>query len=196
MTQDEPLGWVLGLVALLLGGLAVGGFLFLQGRSTPAGTAAPVGRAAPAELSGPAWPTELAGLDTPQLQALVEADPAALAPRLRLAHRFLDASDHRRALEHYMSVLEQDPRNAEALSHAGWIAFSSGDVETAERMVRTSLEVQPDVPEALWFLANIRLYGRNDPQAALRVLQSLQRREDLTLDFRAEVDRLAADAAR
>lgn len=126
--------------------------------------------------------------------AAAEAQPHGLGGRLRLAHEFFDARDHQRALAEYLAILDHDPRNAEALSHAGWIAFESGDVDMAERLVRQSLHQQPDGPEALWFLANIRLHGRADPSSALRPLRTLLARPDLSTDFRGEVERLESEA--
>ena len=164
-TAPGPPSWVLALVALVVGGLAVGGFLLLQAQTGPN-----------APVAQPPHPQESA------------ADPNG--QRLRLAHRFFDLRDHRTALEHYMKVLDRDPRNPEALSHAGWIAFSSGDVDTGERLARSSLEAEPNGPEALWFLAHVRLYGRDDPWSALPPLETLRARTDLSDEFRLEVDRL------
>ncbi|MGH8906270.1 MAG: tetratricopeptide repeat protein [Egibacteraceae bacterium] len=171
--QASPRPWVLGILALLLGGLVVGGFL-AAGRAP--------GRADPAEV------------DIARLERLVKAQPDAIVVRLRLAHRYFDARDHQRALAEYMAVLNRDPRNAEALSHAGWIAFEAGDVDMGERLIGSSLARQPDGPEALWFLANLRLYGRADPPEAVEPLETLLARRDLSADFRAEVERLLAEA--
>lgn len=119
-----------------------------------------------------------------------------LVGRLRTAHEFFDARDHQRALTEYLVILRESPRNPEALSHAGWIAYQSGDLEMGERLVRQSLSQQPDGPEALWFLANIRLYGRHDPGSAVRPLRTLLARSDLSADFRGEVEQLMTEASR
>ncbi|MGH8932682.1 MAG: tetratricopeptide repeat protein [Egibacteraceae bacterium] len=163
--SQEPGPWILGLGALLLGALAIGAFLLLQSKT---------------------YPEERAGVAV--------AEPDGLAARLRLAHRYFDARDHQRALAEYLAILDQDPANVEALSHAGWIAFESGNLDMGERLVRQSLRRQPDGPEALWFLANIRLYGRQDPETAVPPLRALLARQDLSPGFRGDVERLMTEA--
>jgi hypothetical protein len=123
----------------------------------------------------------------------VGIDRDTLVGRLRAAHEFFDARDHQRALREYLAILRDWPQNPEALSHAGWIAYESGEVEMGERLVRQSLHQQPDGPEALWFLANIRFYGRHDPGSAVRPLRALLARSDLSTDFRGEIERLMTE---
>jgi len=74
-----------------------------------------------------------------------------------------------------------------------------GDVELAtisqaQRYVDQALELAPANQEALWFRANIELYGRSDPAAALAVLAQLQQRDDLEATVRAQVADLVAVA--
>ena len=133
------------------------------------------------------------------LEAAVRADPRDWALRLRLAHRYFDAGDYEEALQHYLVVLQaggdeppSDVERAEALSHAGWVAFESGEFATAHRLAGESLALRPEDPEALWFVANIRAYGLGDRQGAVAPLEELAARDELAPRFREEVERLLA----
>src|SRR4051812_19453862 len=62
-------------------------------------------------------------------QALVYAAELPPGPewQLRAAHLLLDVGDPRRALDRYVSVLNTEPGNVDALSGAGEAAFAVGD---------------------------------------------------------------------
>lgn len=82
--------------------------------------------------------------------------------RLQLAHRFFEQQDLDPALEHHLAVLDREP-HPEALSRVGWITFLSGEPQLAEQLLEESLDRELDDPVALWFLANVRLYGARRP---------------------------------
>lgn len=113
-----------------------------------------------------------------EMEQVVAANPDVVPMRLRLAHRYLDEGQMRKAFEHYMAVLDREP-HPEAMSHLGWIVFNDGDVDLALQLLETSRQGAPDDPETWWFLANVHLYGRDDPAAAIPLLEQLARRDDL-----------------
>jgi hypothetical protein len=55
------------------------------------------------------------------------------------------------------------------------------------RYVEQALVQDPANVEALWFKANIALYGPSDPARALSVLAQLQQRAELTPEIREQV---------
>lgn len=123
----------------------------------------------------------------------VVADNSDIVPmRLRLAHRYLDDEEYDKAVDHYLEVLDRAP-DPEAMSHLGWLLFLDGEAELASELVETSLQRRPDETEALWFLANIRLYGQERPADAVPLLEQLLRRSDLGTQ-RDDVTRAMDDA--
>jgi tetratricopeptide (TPR) repeat protein len=131
---------------------------------------------------------------TEEMEQVVAANPDVVPMRLRLAHRYLDGGQMRQAFEHYMAVLEREP-HPEALSHLGWILFDDGDVDLAIELLEASRQRNPGDAETLWFLANVQLYGRQDPDAALPLLQQLAARDDLGTQ-REQVEQTLQDARR
>lgn len=128
-----------------------------------------------------------------EMAAVVEANPEIVPMRLRLAHRYLDDGQPSPALAEYLEVLKRvdDP---EASAHAGWIVFNDGRTDLARELLDASLAARPDDPEAMWFLANVALFGEDDPEQALRLADALLARDDLG-DQRGDVEELA-DLAR
>ena len=142
-------------------------------------------------IDGPRW--DLAQVTNEEMEQVVAANPGVVDMRLRLAHRYLDEGEFMDAYDHYMAVLEREP-NPEAMSHLGWVVFSDGQVDLALELLDASRRRDPGNAETLWFLANVELYGRDDPDAALDLLERLQRRDDL--QQRDQLDRTIAVARR
>ena len=110
-----------------------------------------------------------------------------------LAHRYLDGGDYLAAARHYLVALRQEPRNVEASSHYGWLLLQLDDPQQAADYVDQALAQDPQEVEALWFKANIALYGLSDPNTAVTVLEQMQGRE-LPADVRGQVDQLLQQA--
>ena len=125
-----------------------------------------------------------------EMEAVVAENPDIVPMRLRLAHRYLDQGDYEAAFRHYRAVLDRED-DPEAMSHLGWVLFNQGEPELAEQLIEASLDREPAEPEALWFLANVRLLGTDDPAGALAPLNQLVERSDL-----ADEDREAVEEAR
>lgn len=135
---------------------------------------------------------DLSEVTTEEMAAVVAENPDVVPMRLRLAHRYLDAGEDREALAHYLEVLERDD-HPEAMSHVGWILFNDGRAALADQLITESLERAPDDAEAMWFLANVRLYGTGDTEGAIDLLEQLLERDDLG-DQRTAVQQALTEA--
>jgi tetratricopeptide (TPR) repeat protein len=190
-TRAASLG--MAAVAVLLGiaaswgalSLTVGGSL-LGGGGMPGGGP---GTVLPPATAGEAAPSGA------ELAAAVAERPDDVVARLALAHHHFDESAFDVALTHYLEVLARQPANGRALARAGWIAYEGGEDELAGHLLERSLAAAPEDPEALWFLAQVRLDGLGDDAGAADLLTRLLDRDDLSPRFRSAVGRLAAAAA-
>ncbi len=126
-----------------------------------------------------------------QLEQVVAANPAVVGMRLALADRYVAEGEYDPAMRHYLAALRQEPNNAEALAHLGWLLLQIRQDGPAWDSVNQALAIDPTLQDALWFRANIALYGRNDPATTLATLQDLQRR-DPPAEVAAQVQQLAA----
>lgn len=144
--------------------------------------------------SDPGQGRDLEQVSNEEMEAVVAANPDVVGMRLRLAHRYLDDGDLSTAIGHYMEVLDRQD-DPQAMAHAGWLLFLSQEFGLAEGMLNASLELVSDDPEALWFMANLQLYGTDDPAAAVDTLERLQRTGTLGEEA-AMVDQTLAEARR
>lgn len=137
---------------------------------------------------------DLSEVSNEELETVVAANPGVVPMRLALARRYFEDGDYSAALPHYLAVLdaEQDP---EALASLGWMAYSSGEPNTAAGYLERSLEVAPDYPQAKWFLANVRLYGLDDAAAAALLLEDVLAADGVPVEVRQEAKRMLAEAS-
>ena len=136
---------------------------------------------------------DLSQVTNEELEEVVAANPDVVAMRLRLAHRYLDDGELDRAVQHYLQVLERED-DPEAMSHLGWILFTQGRVDLAAPLLEASRRLDPQEPEAIWFQANLLLYGQDDAGAAIPLLEDLLRRDDLGETQRADVEATLREA--
>lgn len=174
--QRGPRPVLIAVVAVLLGGLLAGSWL-LAARA--------------AHTAPPAAPQPSA---QEQLEEVVAAQPDDVEARRRLGDLHFAADRFDAALEHYLVVLEHDPDQPETLARTGWIAFEGGEPDDAHRLVTRSLRRSSADPEALWYAAQIRLYGLDDEGGAIKPLRRLLARDDLTAAFRREIRQVLAVA--
>jgi tetratricopeptide (TPR) repeat protein len=80
------------------------------------------------------------------------------------------------ALEDYDKALELDPDNPEALGLGGYLRFRMGDAESAVRMLRRAVDINPTNPWNHYNLA-LALWANGDKQDALVEVKKV-----LTLD--------------
>lgn len=166
------------------GGFVTGNEMGATAAATPAATAPP----APARMPN------LADISDAELEAAVAANPDVAVMRLALANRYTDEGRYGEALVHYRRVLELDPGNAQATARTGWILLQSGQPQQAAQLVAAARRADPSLLEALWFDANIRLYGMNDPAGALAVLAEMRARPNLPASVAQQVSDLEAQA--
>jgi len=137
---------------------------------------------------------DLDAVTNEEMEAVIADNPNVAGMRAALARRYFEAGEFSNALGHYLVVLEQDPGHAEALATVGWMSFLSQEPELAESYVGRALEVAPGYPDALWYVANIRLFGTGDAEGAGVALQELLEIEGLPDDLRIEAESLLEQA--
>jgi len=131
---------------------------------------------------------DLASISVEEMEGVVAQNPDVPAMRMALADRYLEAGNYSKALEHYMIVLDQDPESSTALARVGWLTFLSGEAKLAEPFIVKALVIQPDFPQAYWFLANVRM-ELGDKVGAVEPLQKLLAFE-LPTDVRTEAEQM------
>ncbi len=70
------------------------------------------------------------------------------------------------AKQNFQNGLKLDPHNSFCLFHLGYIAKLQGDTAGAEAIFQKVLRSNPDFPDALLELANLRIEGKRFPEAA------------------------------
>ncbi len=128
------------------------------------------------------------------LAAVVAANPNDDAARLALANLYTADGRYEQAAQQYSDLLQRSPANTEARARYAWLLLQIGLPQQALTMVNQALTADPTSQDGLWFLANIQLYGLNDPGAALTALRQLQQRPNLPAVVRSQATALAAIA--
>ncbi len=96
---------------------------------------------------------------------LIEVDPSARSyAYLGLSYRDLGRFDE--AKQYFQQGLKLDPHNSSCLFNLGFIAERQGDSAGAEAMFQEVLRTNPDYPDALLELANLRIVSKKLPEAA------------------------------
>lgn len=118
---------------------------------------------------------DLSEVSTAEMEQVVADFPNVVGMRLALARRYFQATDFSQALPHYFEVLNQDPANPEALANLGWMTYLTDPDQsvTAAAYLERSLAASPTYGDALFYLANVRLYGLDDPGGARELLLQL-----------------------
>jgi tetratricopeptide (TPR) repeat protein len=147
----------------------------------------------PSEVLGGEAGADLSSISNEEMEAVVAANPGIIGMRLALAERYVQAGDHPSALAHYLVVLDQDADRPEALAMVGWLSFLSGEPALAESFITRALEVEPNYPQALWFLANVRA-SSGDDQGAIEAIELLFA-YDLSPEVKAAADQLLAEVS-
>ena len=156
------------LLPRFVGGRPPGGFATgNEVRGTASVSASPVLPTAPGR--------DLSKVSDAEMEAVVAANPDILEMRLALAQRYTDKGRYDQAVAQYLAVLQRDAGNAEAQAHLGWAMLQVGRPRDALPLVDRALRTQPTMLHALWFKANILLYGNSDPGGAIDVLRTMQR---------------------
>lgn len=131
-------------------------------------------------LGGQAAP-DLSSVSAAEMEAVVAENPDVAGMRMALAELYVEENNLSKALEHYMIVLEIEPENPEALTRVGWLTSVSGEPGLAVPFFERALAIEPDYPQAYWFLANAR-FDMGDKEGAVGPLEAL-----LTYEIPSEV---------
>jgi len=138
-------------------------------------------------------PIDLANVTLEQLEDVVARNPDVIGMRLALAKELIAADDVQGAVKHFGQVLERE-RHPEALAWLGFISFQVNEPETAESYLVEAIELQPNYPQAQWWLANVRYVGLGDAAGAIAPLEALLVFDNLSEDVRDAAVELLAQA--
>ena len=83
-------------------------------------------------------------------------------PSLGLSYTHLGRFDE--AKQNFQTGLKLEPDNRFCLFHLGYIAERQGDAANAEAIFQKILRTNPDFPDALFELANLRIQGKKLPK--------------------------------
>lgn len=136
--------------------------------------------------------TDLSSVSAADMEAVVAENPEIVGMRMALAELYVEESNPSKALEHYMIVLDLEPENVDALVRIGWLTSISGDPALAEPFFVRALAIDPDYPQAYWFLASVRL-EIGDKEGAIGPLEALLTYE-IPTDIRTEAMALLEEA--
>lgn len=99
-----------------------------------------------------------------QLNKVIETQPSARTYAfLGLSYSHLGRFDEAKGA--FKNGLKLDPQNSFCLFHLGYIAERQGDSKSAEAIFRRVLHTNPDFPDALLELANLRIEEKQFPEA-------------------------------
>ncbi len=149
-----------GVAFVVVGAIAIGGTLLLTADDANDGGI----------VDAP--PIDLDSITTDRLEEVILANPDVIPMRLLLAQMLMDEGEVARAAVQFGEVLERED-NPEAMAWIGYISFLAEQYETAEGFLEDALAIEPDYPQALWWLANVRVLGLNDAAGAVRPLEDL-----------------------
>ncbi len=100
-----------------------------------------------------------------EFKQLIELDPAARSYAfMGLSYRQLGRFDEAR--KYFQEGLKKDPRNTACLFNMGYIEEHQGHHAAAEHFFQEALRSNPDYPEALLELSNLRITGKKLAEAA------------------------------
>ena len=99
-----------------------------------------------------------------EFNKLIAAEPSARSYAfLGLSYRNLGRFDE--AAQNFKQGLKLEPHNSSCLFNLGFIAERQGDTATAEARFQEVLRINPNYPEALLELANLRIAQKKLPEA-------------------------------
>lgn len=136
---------------------------------------------------------DLDEISNEEMEAVVAANPDVVAMRLALARRYFEAVDYGRALDHYMVILDgQGVESPEALANVGWMTAVSGRPDVGLSFVERALAIEPDYPQAYWYLGNIMVV-LDDGIGAMEAFEVLLGYPDLPAEIETEAEAILAD---
>lgn len=127
--------------------------------------------------------------------AAVQRDPEDVDALLTVGYLYVQRREYAKAKGYYLRASQVDPRNLEARTHLGTVAYFLGDIYEALHHYRQVLAMDPDYKMALFEMGAALRYGKHDLPAAVAAWEHW-----LTLDPEApeadQVRKLVAEARR
>ncbi len=148
-------------------------------------------------ISGAAPLTNSSNPEIQQMEAAVAANPDIIEMRIALADQYFEANDFSNALNQYLAVLDKDPTDAEAshtLGRVGWLAYVTGQNEAAVQYIDQALKRDHTNLEATLFLGIVDLYGLEDPESAIPLLEQVLAEPNLPSQLRADIEKALEEA--
>ena len=146
----------------------------------------------------PAGPLDIAAMSTVELEAYLEQFPASVDVRLALADRHLAEGDTEGAIEHYAAVADGDDatplERSRALARIGYLAYATGQLESARQTLMESLELNENNTESALYLGYVLLNGFNAPQAAIPYLEQALADPTMPPNIVEDIKAMLADA--
>ncbi len=170
--RSPPVIVAIGVLMLVVGvGAGMVGVRWLGGRQ---GSGAPITVPA-ASADGPS--VLMGDIELRALRQAAAREDTPIAGLLELAHAALDQGRIAEARDTYGRVLAREPRNVEAITHLGAVAYQEGRVDEALAKVEEALRIDPGYIHAHWDRTQYLFYGKRDfpevvkaGEAFLRVL--------------------------
>jgi len=119
---------------------------------------------------------DLSTVSNQEMEDVIASNPDVVPMRLALIERYLQAGDATKAHDHAQQAFDRATSTADkarAERYLGWSTSLLGDPAGGAAMLADSLVLEPDNPDALWFLAIVRYRGLNTPAEAVPLLQQL-----------------------
>lgn len=119
---------------------------------------------------------DLAAVTNEEMEQVVAANPTVVGMRLALVRRYLEAGDAESARRHAQVALDQNPPlpdRQRAEKFLGWSTALLGRAAEGAALLEDSVRLDPGDLDAVWFLANVRLVGLDDPAGAVTLLEQL-----------------------
>lgn len=156
--QSPPVIVAAGVLLLVVGvGAGMLGVRWLGGRP---GGGAPV--VAPPARSGSGPSVLMGDIELRALRQAAAREDTPIQSLLQLAHGALDQGRLAEARDVYERVLAREPRNAEAITHLGAVAYQEGRVDEALAKVEEALRIDPGYIHAHWDRTQYLFYGKRD----------------------------------
>ena len=159
-------------VLLLVAGVGAGmlGARWLGGRpeiGAPATAPAALGGGGPSVLMG--------DIELRALRQAAAREDTPIPGLLQLAHVALDQGRLAEAREVYGRVLAREPRNAEAITHLGAVAYQEGRVDEALAKVEEALRIDPGYIHAHWDRTQYLFHGKRDFPGTVKAAEAFLR---------------------
>jgi tetratricopeptide (TPR) repeat protein len=138
------------------------------------------------------------GATLEQMEELVAANPDVPGMRLALADLYFAEGDYMSAIDHYLVLASAElppEEESRTLGRIGWMAHATGQTDAAVQYITAALDIDPDYVEGKLFLGLVRLYGLEDVEGAIPLLEEVLAFPELQPGIRAEVE-VALEEAR